>query len=182
MWAIAGLGNPGSKYARTRHNVGFLVVSEFAEQCGLSWSDNFGGRVAKGAGMVLLKPMEFMNRSGFAVARMLSFYKIPVEQLIVVHDELDFEPGTIRIKEGGGLGGHNGLRSIEAQTGSKDFLRIRVGIGRPPGGNVTPWVLGKFSPSESEGLPADVETAISAAKAIVKDGVSDAMNFYNRKQ
>ncbi|QFY43752.1 aminoacyl-tRNA hydrolase [Candidatus Methylospira mobilis] len=134
---IAGLGNPTPQYARTRHNAGFWVLDEIAARTGASFSADARTRGAvaridvQGEAVYLLKPMQFMNRSGGAVAALSRFYRIDCEQILVVHDELDFAPGTLRLKRGGGHGGHNGLRDIIASLGSADFWRLRIGIGHP---------------------------------------------------
>lgn len=144
-WLVVGLGNPGPKYAGHRHNIGAMVVAELARAAGASLKQHKAGRAwaaearlgtvggLPGPRAVIAQPMTYMNVSGGPVAGLASFYKIPLEQIIVVHDELDIEPGQVRLKRGGGEGGHNGLRSISQSLGSKDYLRVRLGIGRPPG-------------------------------------------------
>lgn len=187
MWLVAGLGNPGAKYEHTRHNIGFRVVESVARK--FDFSDfkpsKFGGVVSEGkiAGtkVYLLKPMEFMNLSGFAVQRASKFYGIKPDHILIVHDELDLEPGTTRVKLGGGHGGHNGLRSLLEQLGNADFGRVRVGIGRPPvkGGEVASWVLGGFAPDLVNTVSESVEVAVEAVAATVKHGPAAAMNTFN---
>src|ERR1041384_5190510 len=142
MWLVVGLGNPGAKYARNRHNIGFQVVDELAAKHGLpAWkTGKLGGDATAGVvttergreRCVLLKPMEFMNLSGFAVQRTAAFHKVEADQILVVHDEIDLPFGSVRLKNGGGHGGHNGLRSIHEQLGDGGFARLRMGIGRDP--------------------------------------------------
>src|SRR5689334_15075773 len=160
MWLVVGLGNPGAKYARNRHNIGFQVVDELAAKHGLpAWkTGKLGGETTSGPittergreRAVLLKPTEFMNLSGFAVQRAADFHHVEPDDILVVHDEIDLELGVVRLKRGGGHGGHNGLRSITEQLGSGAFARLRIGIGGhprvPPGGSdaVAGWVLSDF--------------------------------------
>lgn len=156
MKLIVGLGNPGPKYETTRHNAGFLILDEVAERFGISWSgEKFQGIVGKGRlfeeDCVLLKPTTFMNLSGRSVREAMQFFKIPEAGVIVVHDEIDVEPGKVKARVGGGAGGHNGIRSIIAEAGMANFHRIKVGVGRPPqppGGDVSGWVLGPLSDQE----------------------------------
>ena len=183
---IAGLGNPGPKYQWTRHNAGFLFLDRLAHLEGLSIvRKQFGGLTAewerKGKRLVLLKPQTFMNLSGRSVMPALQFYKLKPEQLIVVHDEIDLPLGTARLKQGGGHGGQNGLRSIMEQLGRGDFLRLRLGIGRPLYGEVTNHVLGTFSPVEMEGFARVLDGAVEMLEAALDDGVPKAMSLYNNK-
>jgi PTH1 family peptidyl-tRNA hydrolase len=164
---IAGLGNPGAKYEETRHNAGFWFVDQAARAkgCALHRDSKFHGDVGKisigGQTLWLIKPMTYMNLSGQAVSALANYYKIPVENILVVHDELDLQPGSLRLKKGGGHGGHNGLRDMIAQFNSKEFMRLRIGIGHPGAASeVTNYVLG--SPS-------------SADKNLILDAISDAM-------
>jgi peptidyl-tRNA hydrolase, PTH1 family len=183
---IAGLGNPGPKYQWTRHNAGFLFLDRLAHLEGLSITrKQFGGLTAewerKGKRLVLLKPQTFMNLSGRSVMPALQFYKLKPEQLIVVHDEIDLPLGTARLKQGGGHGGQNGLRSIMEQLGRGDFLRLRLGIGRPLHGEVTNHVLGTFSPSEMEGFAKVLDGALEMLETALDDGVPKAMSLYNNR-
>lgn len=130
---IVGLGNPGPEYEATRHNVGFWLVDQLADvlKTSLSLQPKFFGRVARAGELWLLQPTTFMNRSGQSVATLANFYKIPSEEILVIHDDLDLPPGGIRLKQGGGNGGHNGLKDIQARLGTPDFWRLRLGIGHP---------------------------------------------------
>lgn len=187
-WLLVGLGNPGDKYARNRHNVGFMVVDAWcekrlslppwrdkhkAQECSVSSGVPGGGRC------VCLKPQTFMNVSGESVGPAARFHRVPVERVVVVHDELDFEPGRVAIKKGGGHGGHNGLRDIIRVLGTRDFLRVRVGIGRPARGDVSRWVLTDFDGDDAIALPDAVEHACHAVDLIMADGVKAAMNEIN---
>lgn len=172
---IAGLGNPGARYQATRHNAGFWFADALAQGQGgrFKASSRFHGEICELAlaGQVcsILKPDTFMNRSGQAVAGLAGFYKIPVEQILVVHDELDLPPGTVRLKQGGGNGGHNGLHSIMESIGSSDFVRLRIGIGHPGHRDlVTDYVLTKPSQEDRQAI----EEAIDAAVAVVTDLLS----------
>ena len=183
-YLIAGLGNPGSKYAHTRHNIGFMALDRLAERHRVALaSEKFDsrfdtGRVA-GEMVVLLEPQTFMNRSGKAVQAAASFYDLGPEQVIVVHDEIDLPLGSIRVKQGGGHGGHNGLRDIVSRLSSRDFIRVRVGVGRPEHGDVTNHVLGTFSRDEETEVAEVIETACDAVETIVSDGVEAAQNRFN---
>lgn len=165
---IVGLGNPGSQYERTRHNVGTWLIDELAhrENLVLKPETKFFGSCARLNSLWLLKPAVFMNESGRSVAALANFYKIPVESILVAHDELDFSAGTIRFKEGGGHGGHNGLRDIIQSLGSNNFSRLRIGIGHPGHrDSVTPYVLGEPSRSDRK----QIEIAIDTALAVIPD-------------
>jgi PTH1 family peptidyl-tRNA hydrolase len=191
-WLVAGLGNPGSKYERNRHNIGFRVVEELARKAGFSaWKAAVkGAEVATGmvgrTKVVLVKPQEFMNLSGFAVQRALAFHTIAIEKLIVVHDEIDLDFGIVRIKNGGGHGGHNGLRSIMEQLGEGGFARVRMGVGRdpnkPPGSkDAAAWVLGDFPKAHEAVLAAVISAGCDDVEAIVDKGVVPAMNQHNAR-
>src|SRR3989442_7685774 len=152
---VVGLGNPGREYARNRHNVGWMVVEELARRHGASWRSKSNAQLAElqldGHKVALLKPETFMNESGRSVAAAARFYKVEPDAILVVHDEIDLEPGRLQARLGGGLAGHNGLRSIAAQLGTSDFLRLRVGVGRPQRGDPRPladYVLSDFDPAE----------------------------------
>lgn len=187
-WLLVGLGNPGAKYANTRHNAGFMVVDEWREGFvpAPPFRDKHKGQVCSissgvpgGGRCVILKPQTFMNLSGDSVGPAVRFHQVPVERVLVVHDELDFEPGRIAVKRGGGHGGHNGLRDIVRVLGSKDFLRIRVGIGRPQRGEVSSWVLTNFTGDDAIALPESIDLARRAIDRLMADGVSAAMNEFN---
>ena len=169
-YLVAGLGNPGPRYADTRHNLGRLVVELLAGELGGSWRSRWNGRVSElrdgDRRLALLVPETFMNESGRSLAPALRFYKLPPERLLVVHDELDLELGDVRAKRGGGLAGHNGLKSLKRELGSPDFVRVRAGVGRPDSTDpeiVSSWVLGRFSESEAE-----VEDLVARACAEVE--------------
>jgi PTH1 family peptidyl-tRNA hydrolase len=188
-WLVVGLGNPGPSYATTRHNVGRLVVELLAERLGASFkahkrrhADVAEVRLgdAQGARAVLARPRSYMNESGGSVASLRDFYTVDNEHLVVVHDELDLTFGTLRLKQGGGDNGHNGLRSVRAALGTGEFLRVRFGIGRPPGRmDPSAFVLKPFSPSERTDLPLLVDRAADAVEALVVDGLAYAQNEYN---
>ncbi|MGM0574626.1 MAG: aminoacyl-tRNA hydrolase [Myxococcota bacterium] len=179
---VVGLGNPGPKYAANRHNVGFMVASELARRAGASFREKFNGSFARcrlaQQDVVLLEPMTYMNRSGTSVGAAGAFFKIPPEETIVVHDDLDLPFGCLRVKKGGGHGGHNGLRSIFQHFG-KDFVRVRVGVDRPRGGDVTGWVLSDFGSEERIDLPRYVDAAADAVEQVLREGPERAMNAYN---
>ncbi len=192
MWLVVGLGNPGKRYANNRHNAGFMVVDELARRHQLpEFREKFGGlytsgRVANDKAH-LLKPMEFMNLSGFALTRAASFYDLEAEEIIVVHDEADLPFRTVKVKAGGGHGGHNGLRSICKQLGSRDFNRVRVGVDKPrkedgdtPGdGRVASYLLSDFSKKEKASAEEALRRAADAVEAIISTGVTCAMNDFN---
>ena len=184
MFLVAGLGNPGSKYRGNRHNVGFMVVEAAAEQqgCGAFKSKFYAEFCLGGIGeqkVAYLKPTTFMNLSGNAVGAALSFYRLSLADLIVIHDELDLAFGTCRVKQGGGTAGHKGLRSIVEQCGGEDFLRIRVGVGKPEGVEVEDYVLSDFSTSERQKLPDVLDTAVAALRCVIEQGAQEAMNRFN---
>jgi len=187
MYLVVGLGNPGREYQANRHNLGFMVADELLTRGrGSAPRAKFGAELAEiaiGTERVLLcKPMEFMNVSGQAVARAATFWKVPVANTIVVHDELDVPFGRIKLAAGGGAGGHNGIRSIIADLGDPAFARVRVGIGRPaPGRDGAAYVLDDFSRAEAKELPDLVALAAEAVEAIVTDGIAAAMNRFNGK-
>lgn len=184
-WLIAGLGNPGPEYAGNRHNAGFLVADELAGRAGARFKrDRSGAQVATGrlAGfpVVLAKPQTFMNLSGRAVAALARFYKLPGTRLLVIHDELDIGFDTIRLKLGGGDNGHNGLRSISSSLGSRDYFRVRVGIGRPPGRmDPADFVLRDFSAAERTALPVLVGRSADAAETLMARGLAVAQNEFH---
>ena len=184
-WLIAGLGNPGPAYARNRHNVGFGVADLLAERAGIRFRrDRSRAQVAVGrlAGtpVVLAKPVTFMNASGRPVAALRSFYKLAPERIVVVHDELDIPFGSVRLKLGGGDNGHNGLRSVTAALGSRDYYRIRIGIGRPPGRmEAADFVLADFSAAERPDLPEMLDRSADAAEALIQRGLAVAQNEFH---
>ncbi|MDT4916132.1 MAG: peptidyl-tRNA hydrolase, family [Pseudonocardiales bacterium] len=185
---VVGLGNPGPRYAATRHNAGFLVVDLLADRIGGRFkahksssgrADVLEGRLA-GVPVVLAKPRSYMNESGGPVVSVARFFKIPLERIVVVHDELDLPFGALRLKLGGGDGGHNGLRSVSAALGAKDYLRVRFGIGRPPGRqDPADFVLKEFAATERKDLAFFVDRAADAVEALLTDGLEPAQNTYN---
>jgi len=187
-WLLVGLGNPGTSYARHRHNAGFMVVDLLARRIGATFARHRRAvaEVAQGhlgiggPGVVLARPMTYMNLSGGPVTALSRFYKIPVDQIVAVHDELDIPYGQIRLKRGGGEGGHNGLRSMTESLGSRDYLRVRFGIGRPPGRqDPADYVLSDFSAAERRELEFLVDRAADAAEALVCQGLEPAQNAYH---
>jgi PTH1 family peptidyl-tRNA hydrolase len=189
MHLLAGLGNPGARYAGNRHKVGVMVVERLAAQHGQPpFRTQFQGRFARtrvGAQpreqeVGLLVPDTFMNLSGRSVQPALRFFKLGLPELVVVHDELDLPFGAVRVKVGGGTAGHKGLASIVECCGGQDFCRLRIGIGRPPHGTVENYVLGDFSKAESAALGDVLERATSALVDIVVHGAQAAMNVHNR--
>jgi PTH1 family peptidyl-tRNA hydrolase len=184
-WLIAGLGNPGPEYAANRHNAGFMVADLLAERMGARFKrDRSRAAVATGrlAGMpvTLAKPLTFMNLSGRPVAALRTFYKIPPERIVVIHDELDLPFGTIRLKQGGGDNGHNGLRSVTAALGTREYIRVRVGIGRPPGRmDPADFVLHDFSAAERKLVPEVTERAADATEALLQRGLAAAQNEFH---
>ena len=180
---IAGLGNPGAKYEGTRHNVGFWFVDQLAHSkgCSLRHESKFQGEVGKisidGQTVWLIKPMTFMNLSGQAVSALANYYKVPVENILAVHDELDLPPGVLRLKKGGGHGGHNGLRDMIAHFSSKEFMRLRVGIGHPGSSSeVTNYVLGSPSNDDKQLLQDAIEHSMTVLPQIVAGEYQKAMN------
>ena len=185
-FVIVGLGNPGPKYQWTRHNAGFLFLDRLANLENLSINrKNFSGLTGEwnndGNRLILLKPQTFMNLSGQAVMQALQFYKLPMSQLIVAHDELDLPFGTVRLKQGGGHGGHNGLRSIMEQLGKGDFIRLRIGIGRPLHGDTVNYVLGNIPPDQMEDLPRVLDGGLDMLDMLLDEGLPKAMSLYNNR-
>jgi peptidyl-tRNA hydrolase, PTH1 family len=183
---VVGLGNPGREYAPTRHNVGFMVVEELARRHGGTWRSKFSGEVADirldGARLALLKPQTYMNESGRSAAAAAKFYKVEPEDLLAVHDEVDLELGRLQARLGGGLAGHNGLRSLAAALRTPEFLRLRVGVGRPERGDRRPvadWVLSPFAPEVDVG--GLVSRAVDAVEALVAEGLEEAQQRFNER-
>ena len=181
MKLIVGLGNPGAKYERHRHNVGFIVVDEIARQFSFdTWRKKFQGQVAEGqintTKCLLLKPETYMNDSGFSVGEALRFYKLDLEDVFVFHDEIDLKPGKIRVKTGGGSAGHNGLKSITSQIGN-DYVRVRIGVGHPGRKDqVYKYVLQNFSKADQDWLPEAIEAMAKAATHLADDRADKFMN------
>jgi PTH1 family peptidyl-tRNA hydrolase len=181
---VAGLGNPGPEYARDRHNVGWMVVDELARRHGGSFKGKFRGRIAEvrldGARLALLKPETYMNESGASIQSAAAFYKLPPSQVLVVHDDVDLATARLQARLGGGLAGHNGLRSIAGRLGSSDFLRLRIGVGRPGRGDPRPvadYVLSPFAPEDD--VDAIVGRAADAVERLVADGLDETQRRFN---
>jgi PTH1 family peptidyl-tRNA hydrolase len=185
---VVGLGNPGPEYARTRHNVGFLVAERLALDLGGAGFDTrkFGAELAEArAGQErvwIMKPQTYMNHSGEAVGAALRFWKLGLDDLLVVHDEIELEPFRIQLKVGGGDSGHNGVKSVNAHVGSREYARVRVGVGRPPPAvDPADWVLGKWKKAEEAEVELAVARAADAARLVVELGAHKAMNQVNRR-
>lgn len=184
---VVGLGNPGPEYERTRHNIGQMVVGELASRMGVGFTRHKAGAVVAtgrlgigGPRVVLAMSTGYMNTSGRPVSALAKFYDVGPEDLVVVHDELDIPFDTLRLKRGGGEGGHNGLKSITASLGTKDYFRVRAGIGRPPGRmDVADFVLKPFTKAEQELLPLHVDRAADAVEALLTDGLEAAQQRFN---
>jgi len=191
LWLVVGLGNPGPTYAGHRHNVGYLVADELARRQGAAFrahkagrSDVVEGRLGipglTGQRLVVVRPRCYMNEIGGPTKALLSFYKLPPERLVAVHDELDLPFDTMRVKFGGGDNGHNGLRSIRSSLGTGDFYRVRVGVGRPPGRqDPADFVLSSYSATERKELPFQVDRAADAVESLLKDGLADTQQRFN---
>ena len=187
MKLVIGLGNPGARYETTRHNCGFLAVDQIASSCDIqvnlrSFDSRFGkGRIGA-VPVLLVKPETFMNLSGPAVKQFADYFKIELPDIIVIHDDIDLPFKTVRLKSGGGHAGHKGLMSIVESLGSAEFLRVRIGIGRPPDElTVERYVLDQFSENEIKLLPQILKTACDAVEAILTSGIQAAMNQYNER-
>ena len=183
---VAGLGNPGREFARTRHNIGFMVCDELARRHGGSFRSKFSGELAEvrldGRKAALLKPQTYMNESGRSVAAAARFFKLPPEQLLALHDEADLEPGRLQARLGGGLAGHNGLRSLAQHLKTQEFLRLRIGVGRPERGDPRPvadFVLSPFDEHvDVEGL---VARAADAVETLAREGLEETQNRFNER-
>ena len=191
MWLVVGLGNPGPTYASHRHNVGFGVVEQLADRIGSRFSAPKGMRadVAEGrlgppgtdaAKVALVKSRAFMNESGSPVSKLLAYHKVPLDHLIVIHDELDIDPGQLRVKFGGGDNGHNGLRSIRAALGTGDFYRVRVGVGRPPGRqDPADFLLSNFPAGQRAEVALEVNRAADAVQSLIEVGLEQTQSAFN---
>ncbi|OIJ20521.1 aminoacyl-tRNA hydrolase [Anaerobacillus alkalidiazotrophicus] len=185
MKLIVGLGNPGKKYEDTRHNVGFHVIDQCAKNLNITlnqekWKGLFGYETIGGEKVFLLKPLTYMNLSGEAVRPLIDFYKIEIDNVLVVYDDLDLPPGKIRLRQKGGHGGHNGIKSMLAHLGTENFKRIRVGIGRPePGIAVANYVLSTFPPSEKQDVHESVQHAANACESWLSKDFLNVMNSFN---
>ncbi len=192
VWLVVGLGNPGPSYAGHRHNVGYQVADVLADRMGAKFRAHKTGRAdvvegrlappgAPAPRVVLGRPRCYMNQSGGPVSALLAFYKVSPERLIVVHDEIDLPFGGLRVKLGGGDNGHNGLRSLRAALGTGDFLRVRVGVGRPPGRQqVADFVLSDFTAAERKEVPLSVVEAADAVESLVAEGLDRTQQIFNR--
>ena len=184
MWIVVGLGNPGRRYAATRHNIGFDVIENLANRWSIpAEGKQLGSLVGSGSicneKTVLVRPQSYMNRSGQPVRSIMGYYKREVERVVVIHDELDLPFGRVQLKRGGGHGGHNGLRDV-AKHGARETIWVRVGVGRPPDGwDTADYVLGKWSDSEKGQVGQVVDRASDAVEAVLRDGLETAMNQFN---
>ncbi len=184
MHLVVGLGNPGTRYARTRHNVGFRVVERLASRAGATVEKKLfgalvGDAVLGGRKAALAMPQQFMNVSGQPTASLLGYYKVAASDLVVIHDDMDLPLGRLRVRVGGGHGGHNGIRDIQRTCGA-EFVRIRMGVGRPPPQwDPADYVLSTFTAEEEPSLLSMVEAAADAAESVVRDGVASTMNRFN---
>jgi PTH1 family peptidyl-tRNA hydrolase len=187
---VAGLGNPGKRYADTRHNIGFHVVARVVERAGAgAWRKKFSGVITEveihSKRVLALMPSTYMNESGESVAGAASFYKVAPNDVLVVHDELDLPFGVLRLKIGGGEAGHNGLKSVTERLGTRDYVRLRVGVGKPPAGfsgTGADYVLQAFAPAERARLGDIVDQAADAVGLFVESGLEQAMNVTNRRE
>lgn len=186
---VVGLGNPGDRYAGTRHNVGAMVLAELAHRAGAKLSAHKSRaavaetRMSPGAPrLVLAQPMSYMNTSGGPVSSLLKYYDLELDDLVVVHDEIDLPYGAVKLKRGGGEGGHNGLRDITKALGTKDYVRVRVGVGRPPGRmDTADYVLKRFSGMESKELPLLISDAADAVEMLTEKGLVDTQQHFHAK-
>ena len=191
VWLVVGLGNPGAKYAGHRHNVGYLVVEELAQRLGSSFRAHKSGRAdvvegrigppgTPGPRVVLVRPRSYMNELGGPTKALATFYKVPVERIVAVHDELDIPFGTMRVKLGGGDNGHNGLKSLRGSLGSGDFHRVRIGVGRPPGRQeVADFLLSDYSAKERKDVPLQVVLAADAVETLLTEGLERTQQTFN---
>lgn len=191
-WLVVGLGNPGPSYAWTRHNIGYQVAEELVRRVGGRWKSHRTGRAdvvearlgppgAAAPRMVLARPRSYMNETGGPVKALATFYKVPTERIVAVHDELDLPFGGLRLKFGGGDNGHNGLRSLRSSLGTGDFHRVRVGVGRPPGRqDPADFVLSNYSGAERKEVPLQVAEAADAVETLLTEGLERAQQQFNR--
>jgi peptidyl-tRNA hydrolase, PTH1 family len=179
---VAGLGNPGPEYERTRHNIGFMVVDRVAADLGSRWERNakWGAFFAKSESTLLVRPMTYMNRSGHPLAAVAQFYKILPNEMLIVLDDLDLPLGRLRLRFGGGTGGHNGLDSIITTVGTDDIPRLRIGIGAAPQFGAVDYVLGRFFEEEMPAVEKAVARAAEAVKCAIDKGLLSAMNTFNK--
>jgi len=182
---VVALGNPGSKYTSTRHNAGWLVLDHLQKKISLNWKNKFKGEYAdlsiNGDKVIFLKPQTFMNLSGESVVDAAQFFKIEPQNILVIHDELDLPYGTLAFKKGGGHAGHNGLRSIGELMGSLEFMRMRIGIGRPDRGSVSSWVLSPFSTDESAVFETYMDLCCEGLNTYLNNGFEKAASLFSKK-
>lgn len=188
MYLIVGLGNPEQEYSKTRHNMGFNVINKISKEYGIEvnkakFKGLYGSGVIEGEKVVLLKPQTYMNLSGESVIEAMNFYKINLEELIIIYDDIDVEPGNIRIRKSGSAGTHNGMKSVINHTKTENFCRVRVGIGKPKEDmDMISYVIGYIPEGEVQNLEKGTETAKDAVVEIVKNSVDSAMNKFNKKK
>lgn len=188
MKLIAGLGNPGKEYAGTRHNIGFGVITRISDQYNIPLSSRehkavCGKGIIRGEKVILAQPQTFMNLSGESIRSMADYYKIDMEDIIVVFDDIDLEVGQIRVRRKGSAGGHNGIKNIIQHLGTSEFARVKVGVGaKPEGGDLVKHVLGRFSKEDEKVMSEALDLAAEAVETIVKEGIDSAMNRYNAKK
>lgn len=186
MKAIIGLGNPGIKYSQTRHNVGFMLLDRIKKEKELSYRNDFRGKFAEGRHegerYFLLKPYTYMNLSGLAVSQLVSYYKIPSQDLLVLVDDMDLPLGKIRLRPKGSSGGHNGMKSIIGELGTQDFWRLKIGVGRPRTDDVINHVLSTFSRDEEKKLKIIIDNALEASLLWLENKGEEAMNHYNQRE
>lgn len=186
-WLVAGLGNPGRKYSGTRHNIGFMVIDELRRRMPPAQprrrfdAEIFETSVPMGR-LILLKPMTFMNLSGNAIGPAAHWYKVPLERLLIIYDDLDLPFGHLRLRPSGSSGGHNGLTSVIQRFGTERIPRLRIGIGRPEGGSSISYVLTRFGPDEERALKQIIKTTADAVVTWQREGMAAAMNMYNRRE
>lgn len=188
MFLIAGLGNPGRQYEKTRHNMGFDTIDELIDrhripQGGIAHKAMYGKGMIAGEKVLAVKPLTYMNLSGESLREWVNYYKLdPETEMVVIYDDIDLDPGQIRIRKKGSAGGHNGIKSIIAQLGTQNFYRIKVGVGaKPRGWDLADYVLGRFSSDERIAVDKSICDAADAVEMILRDGIESAMNHYNRK-
>ncbi len=183
MWLIAGLGNPGKRYSRTRHNIGFWVVEAFIDKNHLVFKEKADYRMCDGSvedeKIVLMEPLTFMNRSGTAVKKVMDKFNIPAENLVVIHDDLDLETGKVKIRKKGSSGGHKGVESIIQNIGKNNFIRIKIGIGRDPYILAEDYVLARFRKEELPQIKEAVSRAVDSIYSVITEGADKAMNRFN---
>ncbi|MDO4540831.1 MAG: aminoacyl-tRNA hydrolase [Syntrophomonadaceae bacterium] len=187
MKVIVGLGNPGPRYKDTRHNIGYMVLEELASRWPVQRQDSkfdaiIGHTIVRGQKVLLVKPLTYMNLSGAAIQPLMHYYKLPPEDLLLILDDMDLPPGTLRIREGGGSGGHKGLKSVLERMGIADIPRMRIGIGRPENHETVDWVLSRIEGEDADIIRAAITKAADAVECFTEKGIIAAMNAYNKGQ